>query len=623
MQLHHLNIKKYNNLNYFELEFKQPLTILAGNNGSGKSNLLEALSGIFRNAERRSRPYNPECDYSLSYDLGNDKFYNLSKENGGLSFTKQQSQDAKETTDVTSAEGTLPYLVAVYSGEDDRLRKFYPQSGSHDALSRPRFWYLNRDYWMSALLTLLLSEEVRNNNSMESLLQVDLKSEDIQIQVNKAALAQAKAKSDANFKTFLDTLSQQLEPKAPNDTLSIDVFKYAGDTITGGKTELFRVLYKASQGKTPIISDIFIPVKETEHGNTIQEKISLSALSEGEKKMILIGAVLETFGDNETLLLLDEPDAHVHESRKQDLLTFLYKHRQCQIVMTTHSIELARSAVNEEKGQVVLLTKDGPRDDFSDFTDDFWRIHWNDIRTVVIFEGSSDVRYVERAREKLEFPLPNVSFTCGGGASNAKHMLSFLREHFSDKRVLFFFDRDEAGHKGATTLVNLLVEEYCKPTEEQIGNALAKAQKNRPDITRDTIINQLSQNKKDEWHAKSSWPPFQKEKDYTDFSANDYPVDCKRKNITVHFLPKKPDAPEGDFLIEDYFSFPNTAWENILKPIFLDDKNQAKNLSLNELPDTKAKVKGELIKLLPTLDKDAFEGFRVLLETIKQYAEKS
>ena len=49
MKLKKLHIENYKNLKHFDLDFENDngLSIIVGNNGSGKSNILEAISGIF------------------------------------------------------------------------------------------------------------------------------------------------------------------------------------------------------------------------------------------------------------------------------------------------------------------------------------------------------------------------------------------------------------------------------------------------------------------------------------------------------------------------------------------------------------------------------------------------
>ena len=53
-------------------------------------------------------------------------------------------------------------------------------------------------------------------------------------------------------------------------------------------------------------------------------------MSEGEKKLILVKTVLEILSDEKTLVLMDEPDAHLHEGRKPALCNMMreYPNRQ-------------------------------------------------------------------------------------------------------------------------------------------------------------------------------------------------------------------------------------------------------------------------------------------------------
>src|SRR5437764_396420 len=56
MRLDYLKIDSFKNLNNFEVDFEEtagePVTVLLGRNGSGKSNLIEALVIIFRDLNK-------------------------------------------------------------------------------------------------------------------------------------------------------------------------------------------------------------------------------------------------------------------------------------------------------------------------------------------------------------------------------------------------------------------------------------------------------------------------------------------------------------------------------------------------------------------------------------------
>jgi hypothetical protein len=66
MRLDRLSIPNYRNLRSFEIDFdeSQPTTVLIGRNGSGKSNLIEAIVEIFRELELSGTP---GFAYTLQY----------------------------------------------------------------------------------------------------------------------------------------------------------------------------------------------------------------------------------------------------------------------------------------------------------------------------------------------------------------------------------------------------------------------------------------------------------------------------------------------------------------------------------------------------------------------------
>ena len=71
MRLDYVKIDHFKNLNEFEMDFKEhsnePVTVLLGRNGSGKSNLFEALVIIFRDLRKGKATTN--FAYDLRYTL--------------------------------------------------------------------------------------------------------------------------------------------------------------------------------------------------------------------------------------------------------------------------------------------------------------------------------------------------------------------------------------------------------------------------------------------------------------------------------------------------------------------------------------------------------------------------
>ena len=71
MKLKSVYIEKYKNLSPLTIDFElgNGLTMLVGNNGSGKSNVLEAISGIFHDLFKGKDSRKIKCDFSKTLDI--------------------------------------------------------------------------------------------------------------------------------------------------------------------------------------------------------------------------------------------------------------------------------------------------------------------------------------------------------------------------------------------------------------------------------------------------------------------------------------------------------------------------------------------------------------------------
>ncbi len=164
MKLKKLQIKKYKNLIDFTVDFEsgKGLSILIGNNGSGKSNVLEAISGIFVNAYSAKAIH--KFVYSLTYEI-KGKEVKLEQ----TIYRCQYYVDGKViAVKELALRGLLPTnVIALYSGEDKRwwhnyYEPFYLKftrdinAGTSNTLS-PKMYYINKYYWDIALLSLVYS----------------------------------------------------------------------------------------------------------------------------------------------------------------------------------------------------------------------------------------------------------------------------------------------------------------------------------------------------------------------------------------------------------------------------------------------------------------------------------
>lgn len=587
MKLKSLYIEKYKNLAPLTIDFEagNGLTMLVGNNGSGKSNVLEAISGIFHDIFKGKDGRKIKCDYKLVYTL-NEVNCKIEQKDGFLRCYGPKFKRREYFIE----ENAPNNIIGLYSGEEDRLWTLFYESyykayirriKTNQHQERMRLMLINKYYWNVALLTLLLSD----NETLKPFIKNDLGITSISKIVLKFNF---KYFDDVNelLKTFINRINPDHKNKIEcsledlRNSIFYSVLTDENGNIlvdeNGNKllaeigitdTEVFQNLTQAYMPKNEkIIRDIIIQ---------IDDDITVEQLSEGEKKLILVKTVLEILSDEKTLILMDEPDAHIHEGRKPALCSMMREYPNRQIVIATHSPIIAQLSnekeiimLEQEGGKTTLLT-DEKIDKIKRLSGTSWDVIGQGMmlksnRPLVVFEGKTDIKYVKRAIDLLKNDNPfygqlQVDFMSAGGADNMQFFITDLLEVIpNNKKVVVFFDRDNEGQKGAAALMNLTT------------SAEAIAHYN----------------------------------------------DIKQNNLTVSFIPYKSGVTGGDFLIEDYFS-----WDKTVKPM-VDKAIENSHHPLKNLPKLSSRIKDGLENMYMTFSKEEFEGFINLIDKIIELSKE-
>lgn len=367
MRLNSLYIERYKNLQDFNIDFNSEsgLSILVGNNGSGKSNLLEVISGIFHDLFKEKKSRKITCDYVLVYDL-NEVECRLEQKNGRL----QCFAPGRIKKEKFIAECAPNSIIGLYSGEEDRLwTQFYQpyynayirRIKSNQYQDRMRLMLIDKRYWNIALLTLLLS----SNDTLEPFIKEELRITSVE-KITLHFNLRHYQNSNQLLKAFIDRINpehvaykvytrNELNRSVFYDTLTDENGNILEDTngdallVDSGLSDLevFRCFTQAFiPPKERIIDSIVISIND---GITVQQ------LSEGEKKLILVQTVLEILADEKSLVLMDEPDAHLHESRKKTLYSIMAGYYNRMIVIASHSPTFIDVADKEE---IIMLKTD-------------------------------------------------------------------------------------------------------------------------------------------------------------------------------------------------------------------------------------------------------------------------
>lgn len=576
MKLKRLYIQRYKNLVDLNIDFAKGngLTIIVGNNGSGKSNLLEVISGIFHDLYKGKTSRKIKSDYSLDYEF-NDIGCKLEQRDGTL-----RCYGPKRMSVGRFVKSYAPNnVIGLYSGEEDRLwtqfyapyyKTYIQQIRLHRDQDYMRLMFINKYYWNLALLTLLLSDNETLTPFIEN--DIGIKS------VSKVELSfNYKYYDDVNESLikFIDRINPDRVARKEYSIIDLKGLvsqvvpreDKSEDTIIDDRRILGNFVQACMPKYTKIITEIKIG---------INDNLTVKQLSEGEKKLILVKTVLEILSDEKSLVLMDEPDAHLHEGRKSALIDMMREYQNRQIVVATHSPIIAELANDNElimlevvAGQSALLAEE-KREKIKHLIGNAWDIIGHEMifkskRPLVIFEGKTDVLFVKRALELLKKDHPdltviNADFLNANGAGNVKSFIDNLLELVAkEKKIFVFFDRDDAGRKGAAAVAGI-----SKDDEKVV-------------------------------HYR----------------------DVTKGNVTVSFIPYRDGITDGDFLIEDYFS-----WDGTLKDIF-DELIPEQKHPIKNLPNLPTRIKCEIESRIGQFQAKDFVGFMPLLDKIKTLSREA
>ena len=187
-------------------------------------------------------------------------------------------------------------------------------------------------------------------------------------------------------------------------------------------------------------------------------------MSEGEKKLILIECITKVLGDEESLILLDEPDAHIHIARKKELLNAIDSF-EGQTVLTTHSPVFVNE-INKKHADNLFFIEKGEITS-STFVNKLTELSGGEIdylngtivlssKQILVTEGPYDKRYIEKAieiwslKEEKYKKLSQIAIIPSNSASNADTFYNqvILPQISRYQKIVFLFDFDDGGYSG-------------------------------------------------------------------------------------------------------------------------------------------------------------------------------
>lgn len=411
MKLEYLWLDEFKNLRDFKVTFaasypddsqterkREPLSseedrfrVVLGQNGSGKSNLLEALVIIFRDLDLGETT---EFAYDLRYTM----------KSGGIRIEVKNRPEAETASDrfsfavsvnkkeplafsrsrVADATGEFRphHVFSYYSGPSNRLEKhFWPHQKKYsEALRKERdlplrpFFYAMPIHSQFVMLAFFSSEDSKGREFLKKYF--NIVGMESALFVMKEPHWNSK-EGDPRFwnarwvvQRFLDKLF----------TASLAPLRRPGSIQTNWeKTETPEFLYMFLANQKALLdlrglaesdSDFFKELESTFMSDLIHEtrirvkvlgmdgSLTFRELSEGEQQLLTVVGLLRFTKENESLFLLDEPDTHLNPKWGMEYLQMLRDvadtGNHSQVLIATHD-PLVLSALRRE--QVVVLDR--------------------------------------------------------------------------------------------------------------------------------------------------------------------------------------------------------------------------------------------------------------------------
>lgn len=494
MKLKSLYIKKYKNLSgTYNFEKSNAYIALIGLNGSGKSNLLEAISIVFDGIVNKNGSGIP-FDYEIEYELN------------GHVYTRKKGLAKKDGKKCTAKELEFPSsVIACYSGEDLRLwhtafenyHMDYFNEAVKRAYSSPKFLYVNKYCWKIALISLVCSNKAEVKNFLKKTLNISTPIDvelDFVIDGSKRDVFQ----KHAALRWFNRITQDGYTAINLNMVATTDIYVDGRQIPENEKSKyIFNFLYLLSQPKKNDRNKIDKLIDEIKVSVNVEgNKIDFDDLSEGEKKLILIECIAKVLGDENSLVLLDEPDAHTHIGMKKDLLKLISEF-EGQTIMTTHSPMFLNKRWDGFDENNIFYMHDGkientePLKHLAELTanevDFFDSSYILGAKNLLVVEGPNDKRYLEKAisifskKDDRYKKLSQIAILPGNSAGNAKALYELVLKNKMQKidHLIYLFDFDEGGYDGWRS-IKTIVDDKVKCLFYQLDYNVVLDTSNKP-----------------------------------------------------------------------------------------------------------------------------------------------
>lgn len=365
MRLKQIHIKgQYKNLKDFKMDFdgQSFIDVFVGKNGTGKSNLFEALLEIFRHLyeSNKKEKYDISFDYVISYEI-DSKIIEIEWSEGKFTINGEKNR-------ITLGMTPVPDNVLIYySGHNTKITDFVEkyENGFRKLIRKSNIDDINRfigvdKQYKDMLLSVLLMQDdsSKAKKYIKNKWNIKFGDEEVRISLQRPFYADSKHEIDLGdpstfywgvegpVRSFLDRLitcaSNSQSGRIDGYQADENMYVYYLDPVKVRK-EFKELTLKQlfQQFENLKIIEMLEGLSIVFNAKDINSYISTNYFSDGQFQLVYIYAIIEIFKTQNCLILLDEPDCFLHPEWQNEFLKQVFDitdtKQNNHILMTSHS----------------------------------------------------------------------------------------------------------------------------------------------------------------------------------------------------------------------------------------------------------------------------------------------
>ena len=455
MRIKSLKVGDFFILKNFKIDFNNNLSVLIGENGSGKSTILELIADIFGHLHKffilNDKTAEFVENYEIVYDFEKDnESYKIEihsrqyVENRSCTFDPQiwindeELSIAQIERKYNGMETFLPAKTILgYAGISDHLKVLsehfeekykkeitkvnnqYSLSPLNLPKERP-FIYIKPEHLSMLIVSLLISDDKQDVDFLSEYLGIDKDECRISIVFKKPSWAKkpkekwwgASGNVALQFLQTMDIYADKEDwDKEKNILLTYHFNGTLNIEMAFGDLNAYRKDLVFTIFDTLLYDDLLSEIKITwdlDNGN----EMDLNRLSEGQKQIIQTLGVNYALSEDQNLLYLyDEPDVFLHPRWQQEYISkFQYYNESSHVIITTHNPILIGNLQKEQvlkihKGKIVESNNYSFGRDVNSILEDYFSVNERSRQgneLIKNFYDSMDAKEYDKAEEHLK-----------------------------------------------------------------------------------------------------------------------------------------------------------------------------------------------------------------------------